>query len=64
MSTQSIVIIPTYNELENVDKMTRAVMRLNKVDILYVDDNSPDGTFLNCNPNISGVLLSSPPYEF
>lgn len=44
MSTQSIVIIPTYNELENVDKMTRAVMRLNKVDILYVDDNSPDGT--------------------
>lgn len=44
MYTQAIVIIPTYNELENVENMTRAVMALNKVDILYVDDNSPDGT--------------------
>lgn len=43
--SDSIVIIPTYNELENVEKMTRKVMSLEKdFHILYVDDNSPDGT--------------------
>lgn len=42
---KSIVIIPTYNEKENVENMTRAVMRLQEpFDILFVDDNSPDGT--------------------
>jgi len=42
---ESIVIIPTYNEMENVERMTRKVMSLNEdVHILYVDDNSPDGT--------------------
>ena len=40
-----IVIIPTYNELENIDKMVRTLMELPKeFDILFIDDNSPDGT--------------------
>jgi dolichol-phosphate mannosyltransferase len=43
--SDSIVIIPTYNEIENVERMTRKVMSLEKdFHILYVDDNSPDGT--------------------
>ncbi|TGD58757.1 polyprenol monophosphomannose synthase [Flavobacterium humi] len=40
-----IVIIPTYNEIENVETIIRAVFSLpKKFHILIVDDNSPDGT--------------------
>jgi dolichol-phosphate mannosyltransferase len=40
-----IVIIPTYNELENAEKIIRKVMSLQpEFDLLIVDDNSPDGT--------------------
>jgi dolichol-phosphate mannosyltransferase len=41
----SIVIIPTYNEKENIENIIRAVFGLEKVfHILIVDDGSPDGT--------------------
>ena len=41
----SIVIIPTYNEKENIEKIIRAVFGLEKVfHILVIDDGSPDGT--------------------
>ena len=41
----SIVIIPTYNEKENVEAIIRTVFHLpENFDILIVDDNSPDGT--------------------
>lgn len=40
-----IVIIPTYNEIENIESITRAVFSLQKAfHILVVDDNSPDKT--------------------
>ncbi|AFH48457.1 Dolichol-phosphate mannosyltransferase [Ignavibacterium album JCM 16511] len=40
-----LVIIPTYNELENVKKIIPAVLEQNdNIDILIVDDNSPDKT--------------------
>lgn len=40
-----IVIIPTYNEIENIDLITNAVFELPiQFDVLIVDDNSPDGT--------------------
>ncbi|MCH5177387.1 MAG: polyprenol monophosphomannose synthase [Prevotellaceae bacterium] len=43
--SDSIVIIPTYNERENIEKIIRAVFALDKVfHILVVDDGSPDGT--------------------
>ena len=43
--SDSLVIIPTYNEIENIDKMLRTVMGLNKdFHVLIVDDGSPDGT--------------------
>jgi dolichol-phosphate mannosyltransferase len=43
--SNSIVIIPTYNEKENLEKMVRKVFSLEKdFHILIVDDGSPDGT--------------------
>ena len=41
-----IVIIPTYNEIENIEGIIRATLSLHKeFHILIVDDNSPDKTF-------------------
>ncbi|MBQ9356323.1 MAG: glycosyltransferase, partial [Prevotella sp.] len=43
--SDSIVIIPTYNEKENIEKIIRAVFGLEKsFNILIIDDGSPDGT--------------------
>ncbi len=43
--SDTIIIIPTYNEIENVETMTRTIMSLEKeYHILFVDDSSPDGT--------------------
>jgi dolichol-phosphate mannosyltransferase len=43
--SDSLVIIPTYNEKENIEKIIRVVMALEKpFDLLIVEDNSPDGT--------------------
>ncbi|MDH6313713.1 dolichol-phosphate mannosyltransferase [Parabacteroides sp. PFB2-10] len=43
--SDSIVIIPTYNEKENIENIIRAVFGLEKVfHILIIDDGSPDGT--------------------
>lgn len=43
--SDSLVIIPTYNEKDNVESMIRTVMNLPfPFDVLIVDDNSPDGT--------------------
>ncbi len=40
-----LVIIPTYNEKENIENIVRYVFSLNPVfDILIIEDNSPDGT--------------------
>ena len=41
----SLVIIPTYNERENIESMIRKVMQLSHpFDLLVIDDGSPDGT--------------------
>ncbi len=43
--SDSIVIIPTYNEKENIEKIIRAIFALEKsFHILVIDDGSPDGT--------------------
>ncbi|MGS2738835.1 polyprenol monophosphomannose synthase [Sinomicrobium sp. M5D2P17] len=45
MRTDGLVIIPTYNEIENIEAIIREVFLLKKdFHILIVDDNSPDGT--------------------
>lgn len=44
-TSDSIVIIPTYNERENIENIIRAVFGLDKVfHILVIEDGSPDGT--------------------
>ena len=43
--SDSLIIIPTYNEKENIERIIRKVFSLSKAfDILIVEDNSPDGT--------------------
>lgn len=43
--SDSVVIIPTYNEIENIESIIRKVFSLEKsFDVLIVDDNSPDHT--------------------
>ena len=45
MKSDSVIIIPTYNEKENIEKMIRTLMALeHSFDVLVVDDGSPDGT--------------------
>ena len=42
---QNIIVIPTFNEIENIEDILHAVMLLDTpFDVLVVDDNSPDGT--------------------
>lgn len=51
---KSLVIIPTYNEAENIEQMIAAIMQLKQpFDLLVIDDNSPDGT-----ANLTKALLS------
>ena len=41
----ALVVIPTFNEIENIENIIRAVFNLpDGFDILVVDDNSPDNT--------------------
>lgn len=45
MKNDSLIIIPTYNEMENIQLIIEAVFKLpKKFDILVIDDASPDGT--------------------
>ena len=45
MASKNIVIIPTYNEKENIEKMIRKVFSLSSpFELLIIDDNSPDKT--------------------
>ncbi len=43
--SDSVIVIPTYNEKENIEKMIRTLLALeHSFDVLVVDDGSPDGT--------------------
>ena len=42
---KTIIVIPTYNEIENIPSLTTELFALNRdFDVLVVDDSSPDGT--------------------
>lgn len=42
---KKLVVIPTYNEIDNIQKLIPRIMQLqHDFDVLVVDDNSPDGT--------------------
>lgn len=43
--SDSLIIIPTYNEIDNIERMVRKVLSLEKdFHLLVIDDGSPDGT--------------------
>lgn len=45
MPEKSLIIVPTYNEKQNIERIVAAVMALDPaIELLIVDDNSPDGT--------------------
>jgi len=45
MSDKTLVIVPTYNEANNISRLVHTVMELNNsIHLLIIDDNSPDGT--------------------
>lgn len=45
VSLKSVVVVPTYNEIQNIDALLEALLALpSRVDVLVVDDGSPDGT--------------------
>ena len=42
---KAIVVVPTYNEIENIDALLEALLALpSAIDVLVIDDGSPDGT--------------------
>ncbi len=44
-SQRALIIFPTFNEKENIEKIVNAVLPLDpRINVLIVDDNSPDGT--------------------
>ena len=51
MSTpRTLVVLATYNEIENLPGLTREILRvLPAADLLVVDDNSPDGSGRGCD---------------
>ena len=53
MAMKALVLIPTYNESENIERLARAVLAADeRVDILVIDDGSPDGTKFIFNSNV------------
>ena len=43
--SKALVVIPTYNEIENIELLLQSIFSLQReFDVLVVDDNSPDGT--------------------
>ena len=45
MAERALVIVPTYNERANIERLISAVLHQDpRLDVLVVDDNSPDGT--------------------
>jgi dolichol-phosphate mannosyltransferase len=57
MEERAIIIIPTYNEIVNIRKLIPEILeRYPGIDILVVDDNSPDGT----GSYVESLSLSNP----
>jgi len=44
LPSAAVVCIPTYNERENLPSIVKELLRVAPVDVLIIDDNSPDGT--------------------
>ena len=53
---KTVVVIPTYDEKDNVTPMAKAVLETSGAEVLFVDDNSPDGT----GRIVDGLSVSEP----
>jgi dolichol-phosphate mannosyltransferase len=54
---KALVITPTFNEKENIERLVNAVMQLDSsIELLIIDDNSPDGTAAI----VEGLMQSEP----
>ena len=61
MSHRKLVIVPTYNELENISDMVRTVMELEgNFELLVIDDGSPDGTASVARPDEFSCARAAP----
>ncbi len=55
--SKALVVIPTYNEVENIERLIRNIFSLQReFNILVVDDNSPDGT----GETVTSLIASFP----
>ena len=45
MSNKTLVFTATYNESENIEKFLDISLKVRNIDLLIIDDNSPDLTF-------------------
>src|SRR5665647_1861559 len=65
MEAQTLIIIPTYNERENIALIISEIKKtVPECDILVVDDSSPDGTAVcveDISNKFSGIFLLSRP---
>ncbi len=54
---EALVIVPTYNEKENISELIRSVLSIDEgLEMLIVDDNSPDGT----GEIVDGIAVREP----
>jgi dolichol-phosphate mannosyltransferase len=52
--SKAVVVVPTYNEIENIERLLRTVFSLQReFHVLVVDDNSPDGTAQKVEANFT-----------
>jgi dolichol-phosphate mannosyltransferase len=57
MAERALVIVPTYNERENISRLIEAVLRQDsRIEILVVEDGSPDGT----GPIVEEIMRTEP----
>lgn len=63
LKNRLLLVIPTYNEINNIEKLITSIQNI-RIDVLFVDDSSPDGTpeaiKNNFHYNKSIFLLSRP----
>ena len=57
MAERALVIVPTYNERENITRLIESVLRQDgRLEVLVVDDGSPDGT----GEIVDGIISGEP----
>ncbi len=56
LTTDSLVVVPTYNEIENINQLLPQILAYPRLSVLVVDDGSPDGT----GDAVAAVMASEP----